>query len=136
MRVLKLKTVTSLGKDYANAKLPRVLHTRLTRLLISHFSRITQHYEIQRLLMSFRPQIDFSTFSLAPHSSFIFFIVLISTVNDFTRENRCYPRQIVSITYQSFLLKAYYLWDLLSTETCESLSTFNPFGDIDAIVRT
>lgn len=80
VRVLKLKTVASLGKDYvipANAKLPRVLYARLTPLLISHFTRITQHYEIHPLLMSFRPQIDFPSSPHASHSPFIFFIVLI-----------------------------------------------------------
>lgn len=95
---IKAKNGASLGKDYAipaNAKLPRVLHTRLTRLFISHFSRITQHYEIQWLLMSFRPQIDFFPFSLISHSSFIFFIVLILSMISLERTKyRSYPRQI------------------------------------------
>lgn len=62
--VLKLKTVASLGKDYAilvNTELPRTHHARLTPLLISHFSRITQHPAV---INDFRTQIDFPPRSL------------------------------------------------------------------------
>ena len=36
-----------------NAELPRVLHARMTPLLVSHFTRITRHHEFRPLLMRF-----------------------------------------------------------------------------------
>lgn len=119
VRVSKLKTVASLGTDYAipdecETCSRNVLHARLTPLLISHFSRITQHYEIQALLMSFRPQIDFID-PVLPRLAFVVYLLycfnaLSMILFEMNQIPLVIPRQIVTfqtgITYQSSFIRS------------------------------